>query len=60
MNLYAPDKNGVSFFDRLKAKDGNIPHGTISNLLDLDKSHPGQYLTPEDKKSLEDPSSKRT
>jgi len=59
MNLYAPGKDGVSLIDKLKDKDGNIPHGTISNLLDLEKQHPGQYLSPEDKKSLEDISSKR-
>ncbi len=60
MNLYAPGKDGISLIDKLKDKDGNIPNSTIANLEQLEKQHPGQYLSPEDKKSLEDLSSKRS
>ena len=60
MNLYAPDKEGKSFVEKLVDKNGNIPGGTIKELLNLEKQHPGQYLTPEDKKTLEDIQSKRT
>ncbi len=59
MNLYAPGKDGTSLIDKLKDKDGNIPHGAIANLLQLEEQHPGQYLSPEDKRSLEDINTKR-
>jgi hypothetical protein len=60
MNIYAPDQAGKTLVEKLRDKDGNIPHSSIANLEQLEKQHPGQYLTPEDKKSLEDISSKRS
>jgi hypothetical protein len=60
MNLYAPDKSGKSLIDKLVDKDGNIPHGTIAELRALEAKHPGQYLSPEDKKTLDDLDSKRS
>jgi hypothetical protein len=60
MNLYAPDKAGKSLVERLVDKDGNIPAGTIKELRALEEKHPGQYLSPEDKKTLDDIDAKRT
>lgn len=60
LNLYAPDKQGKSLVEKLVDKNGNIPGGTIKELLNLEAKHPGQYLSPEDKKTLEDIQSKRS
>ncbi len=60
MNLYAPDKAGKSLVEKLVDKDGNVPHGTLAELRALEEKHPGQYLSPEDKKTLDDLSAKRT